>query len=106
MQADLRWSRDSMERGKRDSMSIKAELCSAGNSQTITIVSMRLSLHLISTGLLCLCIRAASVASNVSKSSTSTSYPRIFVVTDISNEPDDQMSLVCATFNSEHEVWH
>lgn len=50
--------------------------------------------HLALVILLCMGVQSAPMAIDATNSSTSASYPRIFVVTDISNEPDDQMSLV------------
>ena len=47
--------------------------------------------HLALVILLCMGVQSAPMAIDATNSSTSASYPRIFVVTDISNEPDDQM---------------
>ncbi|KAG9515591.1 DUF1593-domain-containing protein, partial [Aureobasidium melanogenum] len=58
-------------------------------------------LHLALAWLLCLGVRSAPLDSNTSNSSHPVSYPRIFVATDISNEPDDQMSLVRLLLHSD-----
>lgn len=51
-------------------------------------------LHLALAGLMCLGVQSVPFSSNTSDAGISAAHPRIFVITDISNEPDDQESLV------------